>query len=65
MSLADEILWRPSPNFNARAVPIRFIILHYTGMKDGDDAVAWIDQPAIAGLRPIFMSRKTAASPRW
>lgn len=45
MSLADEIIWRPSPNFDERVLPIRFIILHYTGMKDGDDPVAWMTSP--------------------
>lgn len=45
MSLAQEIIWRPSPNFNERLLPIRFIILHYTGMKDGDDPVAWMTSP--------------------
>jgi N-acetylmuramoyl-L-alanine amidase len=51
MSLADEIEWRPSPNYNARVVsegerPIRHIILHYTGMKDGEAAVDWLCNPA-------------------
>jgi len=45
MSLAQEISWTPSPNFDARRLPIRFIILHYTGMKDGDDPVAWMTSP--------------------
>jgi N-acetylmuramoyl-L-alanine amidase len=46
MSLADEIAWVPSPNFDARAGPIRFLVLHYTGMPDGEDAVAWLANPA-------------------
>jgi N-acetylmuramoyl-L-alanine amidase len=38
---------RPSPNHGARragAVP-RFIILHYTGMSDGEGAIAWLCDP--------------------
>ena len=50
MSLADEIEWRPSPNYNARVVPegqrpIRQIILHYTGMEDGQAAEDWLCNP--------------------
>ena len=50
MSLADEIEWRPSPNYNARVVPegqrpIRHIILHYTGMESGEAAVDWLCNP--------------------
>lgn len=50
MRLADEIEWRPSPNYNARVVPegqrpIRQIILHYTGMEDGEAAVDWLCNP--------------------
>lgn len=42
MSLSGRILWRPSPNFNARRLPIRFLVLHYTGMADGTDPVGWM-----------------------
>jgi N-acetylmuramoyl-L-alanine amidase len=45
MSLADETEWRPSPNFDARRHPIQFIVLHYTGMKDGEAAVNWLTNP--------------------
>jgi N-acetylmuramoyl-L-alanine amidase len=50
MSLADEIEWRPSPNYNARVMPeggrpVRQIILHYTGMQDGQAAVDWLCNP--------------------
>ena len=50
MSLADEIAWRPSPNYNAR-VPhegrrqIRHLILHYTGMESGQGAEDWLVNP--------------------
>ncbi|WP_199554884.1 N-acetylmuramoyl-L-alanine amidase [Sandaracinobacteroides hominis] len=50
MSLADEIEWRPSPNYNVRVVPegkapIRHLILHYTGMQVAEEAVAWLTNP--------------------
>lgn len=39
---------RPSPNFDIRdtAVPLQFIILHYTGMKTGEEALARLCDPA-------------------
>ena len=39
MSLADEILWRPSPNFDVRLLPLSHIVLHYTGMQVGEQAL--------------------------
>lgn len=38
---------RPSPNFNARdaAAPLQFIILHYTGMKSGAEALNRLCDP--------------------
>jgi N-acetylmuramoyl-L-alanine amidase len=50
MSLADDIHWRPSPNYNARVpregrAPIRHLILHYTGMPDGQAAEDWLVDP--------------------
>jgi len=38
---------RPSPNFDARdpAVPLQFIVIHYTGMKSGDEALARLCDP--------------------
>ncbi len=35
-----EIIWTPSPNFNERAHPISMLVLHYTGMQNGPDAIA-------------------------
>lgn len=35
----------PSPNFNDRKRPLRYIILHYTGMKDGPSALARMCDP--------------------
>ena len=31
-----------SPNFNERKVPPDIIVLHYTGMKTGEEALAWL-----------------------
>jgi N-acetylmuramoyl-L-alanine amidase len=50
MSLADEIEWRPSPNYNARVVPeglrpVRHLVLHYTGMPEGEAAVEALTSP--------------------
>jgi N-acetylmuramoyl-L-alanine amidase len=35
-----------SPNFNARALPVQHLILHYTGMRDADTAIARLCDPA-------------------
>jgi N-acetylmuramoyl-L-alanine amidase len=39
---------QPSPNFDARdlAVPLQFIILHYTGMQSGEEALTRLCDPA-------------------
>ncbi|WP_420605655.1 N-acetylmuramoyl-L-alanine amidase [Novosphingopyxis sp.] len=37
--MAMAMLWKPSPNFNERALPISMLVLHYTGMKDADLAI--------------------------
>ncbi|MBI1340326.1 N-acetylmuramoyl-L-alanine amidase [bacterium] len=37
---------RPSPNFNARLHPVDMLVLHYTGMVDGESAVARLCDPA-------------------
>ncbi|PLK27006.1 N-acetylmuramoyl-L-alanine amidase [Novosphingobium sp. TH158] len=29
----------PSPNFNARALPVSMVVLHYTGMQSADEAL--------------------------
>ncbi|HEX8553450.1 MAG TPA: N-acetylmuramoyl-L-alanine amidase [Sphingomonas sp.] len=39
------IIDAPSPNFNARALPISMIVLHYTGMQDGASAIARLRDP--------------------
>lgn len=35
----DDIIWTPSPNFNERAHPISMLVLHYTGMQSGPEAI--------------------------
>ncbi len=36
----------PSPNFDSRkGAPVDILLLHYTGMKDEDAAVAWLADP--------------------
>lgn len=35
----------PSPNFNARKTPVRFVVLHYTGMETGQAAIDRLRDP--------------------
>lgn len=39
------IIDAPSPNFDARALPITMIVLHYTGMIDAASAIARLRDP--------------------
>ncbi len=39
------IIDAPSPNFDERRLPITMIVLHYTGMQDGDSAIARLRDP--------------------
>lgn len=39
---------RPSPNFDTRARAIDLVVLHYTGMQDGETALARLTDPAPA-----------------
>jgi N-acetylmuramoyl-L-alanine amidase len=39
------IIDTPSPNFDARTLPISMIVLHYTGMKDAASAIARLADP--------------------
>ena len=36
----------PSPNFDARALPVSMVVLHYTGMIDGASAIQRLADPA-------------------
>lgn len=35
----------PSPNFDARSLPVSMIVLHYTGMETGEAAIARLRDP--------------------
>ena len=37
---------RPSPNFDARMLPVQIIVLHYTGMPGSDAAIERLTDPA-------------------
>lgn len=41
-----KIIERPSPNFDARGRAVDMIVLHYTGMKTGEEALARLCDPA-------------------
>jgi len=40
-----EPIVRPSPNFDARTLPVSMLVLHYTGMADGASAIARLCDP--------------------
>jgi len=35
----------PSPNFDERTLPVSILVLHYTGMRDGAEAIEWLANP--------------------
>lgn len=39
------VIWHPSPNFNDRTRPIRYVMLHYTGMTSADAALRVLTDP--------------------
>jgi N-acetylmuramoyl-L-alanine amidase len=41
----SEIIDSPSPSFDERALPITMLVLHYTGMQDGETAIARLRDP--------------------
>jgi len=41
----DEIIDCPSPNFDERDQPVSIVVLHYTGMADGPEAIARLRDP--------------------
>ncbi len=41
-----RLIAAPSPNFNARKLPVSLIVLHYTGMESGAAALARLRDPA-------------------
>lgn len=46
--LALKLIDAPSPNFDVRTRPIDMVVLHYTGMTSGEDALARLRDPASA-----------------
>jgi N-acetylmuramoyl-L-alanine amidase len=40
-----DVIEAPSPNFDARTAPPSVLVLHYTGMKTGDEALARLRDP--------------------
>jgi len=43
--LTVDFIDTPSPNFDARALPVSMVVLHYTGMMDGASAIARLADP--------------------
>jgi N-acetylmuramoyl-L-alanine amidase len=39
------MIWIPSPNYGERLLPISLLVLHYTGMKSGAEAIDWLANP--------------------
>ncbi len=39
------VIERLSPNFGERKLPVSMIVLHYTGMKSGAEAIDWLANP--------------------
>jgi N-acetylmuramoyl-L-alanine amidase len=44
-SMTLDIIQAPSPNFDERKRPIRFVVLHYTGMQSADGALRVLTDP--------------------
>ena len=40
-----DIIEAPSPNFDVRTAPPSVLVLHYTGMRTGDEAIARLRDP--------------------
>jgi N-acetylmuramoyl-L-alanine amidase len=43
--VAMDVTFRPSPNFDERALPVSMIVLHYTGMPDAESAIDRLTSP--------------------
>jgi N-acetylmuramoyl-L-alanine amidase len=46
MTSGLPIVDAPSPNFDARALPVSMVVLHYTGMESAEAAIARLRDPA-------------------
>ena len=57
------MIWTPSPNFAERTLPVTMLILHYTGMKSGAEAIDWFKTLPVAievgGVRVAHASWQT------
>ncbi len=42
----SEMIHAPSPNFDSRTAAPSLVVLHYTGMPGGPEALAWLTNPA-------------------
>lgn len=40
------LIYRPSPNFDTRALPVQMVVLHYTGMPSAEAAIERLADPA-------------------
>lgn len=58
-----KIAERPSPNFNARRRPVSMLVLHYTGMDDGEAALARLCEPE-AGVSSHYVIDEDGAVTR-
>ena len=52
-----KLIERPSPNHDARALPVSMIVLHYTGMPDADAALDRLTSPD-AGVSAHYLIRE-------
>jgi N-acetylmuramoyl-L-alanine amidase len=53
-----RLVWAPSPNHDERKHPVSQIVLHYTGMQSGDEALARLRDPA-AKVSSHYMVRES------
>jgi N-acetylmuramoyl-L-alanine amidase len=44
--MSVSVIEAPSPNFDERALAVSMIVLHYTGMRTADEAIARLRDPA-------------------
>ena len=50
-----DMIYRPSPNFDDRTMPVSMIVLHYTGMPDAESALNRLTPHRGQGLRHYFI----------
>jgi len=59
-----RLIETPSPNFDARMLPVTMIVLHYTGMPDAAGAVARLTDPEAITNWPQTLGRDGARALR-